>query len=78
MTSIEIVGGIGMKIHNLPAKHMHKANNRGCFHEEKRDKLLSDTVNKGIDESVFHGILSHGFDDFSLGDIGCSTLNVED
>ena len=76
MTSIEIVGGIGMKIHNLPAKHMHKANNRGCFHEEKRDKLLSNVVNKELDESLFNGLESQGNDGF--GDIGCSTLNVED
>ena len=59
-----------MKIHNLPAKLIHKANNRGCFHEEKRDKLLSDAVNKELDESVFNELESLGNDGCSLGDIG--------
>ena len=67
-----------MKIHNLPAKHMHKANNRGCFHEEKRDKLLSDTLDREREESLIYGLESQGFDSFSLDDIGCANLNVED
>lgn len=67
-----------MKIHNLPAKHMHKANNRGCFHEEKRDKLLSDAVNKELDESVFSELESLGNGGFSLGDVGCNSINVEE
>ena len=65
-----------MKIHNFPAKHLHKANNISCFHEENRDKLLSDAVNKELDESVFNELESQGNDGF--GDIGCSNLNVED
>ncbi len=67
-----------MKINNPVAKHLHKANNRGCFHEEKREKLLSDTVNKELDESVFNELESLGNGGFSLGDIGCSSINVED
>lgn len=63
---------------NLTAKHMHKANNRGCFHEEKRDKLLSDAVNKELDESVFSELESLGNGGFSLGDVGCNSINVED
>jgi len=72
---------------------MHKANNRGCFHEEKRDKLLSDVVNRELDESVFNELESQGneglivmmngsvieFDkDYELPCIGCSNLTVED
>ena len=67
-----------MKIHNLPAKHMHKANNRGCFHEEKRDKLLSDSLDKELDESLFYELKSLGNGGFSLGDIGCNSINVEE
>ena len=67
-----------MKIHNFPAKHLHKANNINCFHEEKRDKLLSDAVNKELDESVINELESLGNDGFSLGDIGCNSINVED
>ena len=63
---------------NLTAKHMHKANNRGCFHEEKRDKLLSDAVNKELDESVFSELESLGNGGFSLGDVGCNSINVEE
>ena len=63
---------------NLTAKHLYKANNRGCFHEEKRDKLLSDAVNKELDESVFNALESQRFDNFSLGNIGCNSISVED
>lgn len=63
---------------NLTAKHLHKANNRGCFHEEKRDKLLSDAVNKELDESVFNELESLGNDENVLGDIGCSGISISD
>ena len=63
---------------NYVSKNLHKANNRGCFHEEKRDKLLSDAVNKELDESVFNELESLGNGGFSLGDIGCNSINVED
>ena len=66
-----------LSINNLPAKHMHKANNRGCFHEEKRDKLLSDTLDRESEESLIYELESQGFDGFSLDDVGCSNLNVE-
>ena len=59
------------------AKHMHKANNRGCFHEEKRDKLLSDRLDKELDESLFYELESQGFESFSLDDIVCSSINIE-
>ena len=62
---------------NLTAKHLRNANNRGCFHEEKRDKLLSDAVNKELDESVFSELESLGNGGFSLGDVGCNSINVE-
>ena len=58
-----------MKIHNPVAKHLHKANNINCFHEEKRDKLLSDAVNKELDESVFNGLESLGNDENVLDDL---------
>lgn len=60
------------------AKHLHKANNRNCFHEEKRDKLLSDAVNKELDESVFNELESLGNESFSLGDIGCLGISISD
>ena len=60
------------------AKHLHKANNRGCFHEERRGKLLSDVVNKELDESVFNELESLGNGGFSLGNIGCNSISVED
>ena len=63
---------------NYVSKNLHKANNRGCFHEEKRDKLLSDAANKELDESVFYALESLGNGGFSLGDIGCNSINVED
>lgn len=63
---------------NYVSKNLHKANNRNCFHEEKRDKLLSDVANKELDESVFNELESLVNDGFSLDDVGCSNLNVED
>ena len=48
-----------------------------CFDEEKRDKLLSDAVNKELDESVFSELESLGNGGLSLGDIGCNSINVE-
>ncbi len=63
---------------NLTAKHLYKANNRNCFHEEKRDKLLSDVANKELDESVFNELESLGNESFSLGDIGCCSVSISD
>lgn len=63
---------------NYVSKNLHKANNRGCFHEEKRDKLLSDTLDREKDESLIYELESQGFDSFSLDDIGCSSISVED
>ena len=47
---------------NLVAKNLHKANNRGCFHEEKRDKLLSDTLDRESEESLILYEESTGFE----------------
>ena len=58
------------------AKHMHKANNRGCFHQEKRDKLLSDTLDRESEESLIYEPESQGFESFSLDDIGCSSIDI--
>ena len=44
------------------AKNLHKANNRGCFHEEKRDKLLSDTLDRESEESLILYEESTGFE----------------
>ena len=63
---------------NLTAKHIHKANNRGCFHEEKRDNLLSDTIDREREELLFYELESQGFNSFSLDDISCANLSVED
>ena len=47
------------------AKNLHKANNRGCFHEEKRDKLLSDTLDRESEESLIYGLESQGFNGYN-------------
>ena len=63
---------------NYVSKNLHKANNRGCFHEEKRDKLLSDTLDREREESLIYELESQGNDGFSLDDVSCSNLTVED
>ena len=55
--------------HNPIAKHMHKANNRGCFHEEKRDKLLSDTLDRESEESLILYEESTAFNEYNPKEI---------
>ena len=58
------------------AKNLHKANNRGCFHEEKRDKLLSDTLDRESEECLFYELESQGFESFSLDDVGWCSIDI--
>ena len=44
------------------SKNLHKANSRGCFHEEKRDKLLSNTLDREGEESLILYEESTGFE----------------
>lgn len=65
------------------AKFMHKANNRYAVHENKRESLLADAMDKEIDETAFIGLKCQGNDeivweDNSLTDIGCSSISISD
>lgn len=68
---------------NYVAKHLHKANNRSAVHENKRESLLADAMDKELDETAFIGLECQGNDgivleDNSLGDIGCSGISISD
>jgi len=65
------------------AKFMHKANNRYAVHANKRESLLTNTLSRELDESLFNELKSQGnegFDlgDFHLADIGCSSISISD
>lgn len=66
---------------NYVAKHLHKANNRYAVHANKRESLLTNTISRELDESLFNELKSQGnegFDlcDFHLADVGCSSISI--
>lgn len=63
---------------NYVAKHLHRANNRSCFHENKRESLLADAMDKELDETTFIGLECQGNDENVLDDIGCSGISISD
>ena len=63
---------------NPVAKFMHKANNRYAVHENKRESLLADAMDKELDETAFIGLKCQGNDDFDLSDIGTSSIYISD
>lgn len=62
---------------NPVAKFMHKANNYGCFHEEKRDKILL-ALSEKEGEEVLLTYLDCYYGGECLNDVGCSSITVED
>lgn len=60
------------------AKFMHKANNRYAVHENKRESVLADAMDKELDESLFIQLESQGKGEFSLTDVGCSGISISD
>lgn len=68
-----------MKLPRNPvAKFMHKANNYGCFHEEKRDKILLEMAEKEGEESLLLYQEFYNDEDKCLNDVGCSSISVDD
>lgn len=63
---------------NYVAKHLHKANNRYAVHENKRESLLADAMDKELDETAFIGLKCQGNEEFSLTDIGISSISISD
>lgn len=68
---------------NYVAKHLHKANNRYAVHENKRESLLANAMDKELDETAFIGLKYQGneeivWEDNSLTDISCSSISISD
>jgi hypothetical protein len=63
---------------NYVAKNLHKANNRYAVHENKRESLLADAMDKELDETAFIGLKCQGNEEFSLTDIGTSSISISD
>ena len=61
---------------NYVAKHLHKANNRYTVHENKRESLLADAMDKEIDETIFIELECQGNDGNVLDNIGCSSVSI--
>ena len=59
---------------NPVAKFMHKANNYGCFHEEKRDKILLAMAEKEGEEALL--LYLDSYEDRCLNDVGCSSVSI--
>ena len=63
---------------NPVAKFMHKANNRYAVHENKRESLLANAMDKELDETAFIGLEYQGNEDNVLTDVGCSGISISD
>lgn len=61
---------------NPVAKSMPRTNNYGCFHEEKRDKIILELVDKEGEEALLSYLESHSDNGMCLNDIGCSGIYI--